>query len=100
MKEYIFKLIMMILSIVTVAVVLNYYSSGLNQNEQFVDKYYHWNWNNPNLITLINNIDNYSQCEDCTYSMSCDYTDDALNHCYKSLDVPTYDENGVLRHNS
>ena len=25
----------------------------------------------------------------CTYSMSCDFTDDALPHCFNSLDVPT-----------
>ena len=107
MNQNITKIIFFILGIFLIMCMMNQYSMHLNescgkdQTEQFVDKYYHWNWNDPNMIKLINLIDNSSHCKDCTYSMSCDYTDDAQPFCYRSLDVPSYDKrNKVLRNNS
>jgi hypothetical protein len=58
-------------------------------NEQFIDNYYHWDWNDPNMLTKINLISNKPPCEKCTYSMSCDFTDDAQPFCKKSYDIPS-----------
>lgn len=99
--------IILTVSVVIVMFVLNRYTYWIecddndNNREKFVDKYYHWNWNDPDLIKDINRIDNRSNCSHCTYSVSCDYTDDAQPFCYRSLDVPTDDkERSILRTNS
>lgn len=58
-------------------------------SERFVDDYYHWNWNDPNMIKKMNVASTNTECKNCTYSMSCDYTDDAQPFCYKSHDIPS-----------
>ena len=78
-----------------------YISCDTGTREGFVDKYYHWDWNDPQMLTLVNLINNTSNCKDCTYSMSCDFTDDVQPFCHRSLDVPSYDKkNRELRNNS
>jgi hypothetical protein len=107
-------LIMVVLFFVAIIIIISgiviYRCQGIKQNEPFVDAYYHWNWNDPRMITRMNltSIDN--DCKNCTYSMSCDYTDDAQPFCHKSYDVPvksydvpvkSYDVSQfILRHNS
>jgi hypothetical protein len=67
-----------------------------NNKETFVDDYYHWNWNDPMMLTNINSI--LPRCKNCAYSISCDFTDDAQKHCYKSYDYPTKLKNGYMGH--
>ena len=83
-------ILIIVLVIVTISII---YLS--DDSECFVNDYYSWNWNNPNMMTIINNIDYSTECPTniCTYSMSCDYTDDAHPWCMNSLDVPYYDLN-------
>lgn len=80
----------------------NYIENNCDKNtEQFIDKYYHWDWNDPDTMTLINQINNKSNCDNCTYSMSCDFTDDAQAFCYKSLDIPKHNKkNKFLQNNA
>ena len=84
--------------------------------ENFVDNYYSLNWTSPDLINYVNSQKvcmNHRQCmldkqylsenrdmnnsfsrANCTYSMSCDYTDDSAHpQCYKGYDSPGYQEN-------
>lgn len=91
MKENIIKLILFILGIIIIMDSLDYYVNYINnnENEEFIDNYYYWNWNKPNIIKQINYNKNSKKCKNCSYSMSCDYTDDAQPFCYKSSDVPS-----------
>jgi len=95
-----YKDILIVLVVVIVIVSIVYLS---DDNECFVNDYYDWNWNNPNMMTIINNIDYSTKCPTniCTYSMSCDYTDDAHPWCINSLDDTSYlSENDMLISNS
>lgn len=68
------------------------------EKEEFVDDYYYWNWNDPMMLTRINSIDPKCKDKHCKYSISCDFTDDALPHCYKSFDYPTQLKVGYQGH--
>jgi hypothetical protein len=77
-----------------------------NNKEEFTDEYYNLDWTNSNLTDYVNNdiaynsyVCNKYSNSNCTYSMSCDFTDDALPHCFSSLDVPTR-INGKYMNNS
>lgn len=72
-----------------------------NDKEHFVDDYYSFNWNSPTLVQDINLERVYMSgggcsCFNkkrggprCTYSMSCDYTDDSSNpRCFAGYDRP------------
>lgn len=101
-NDYIVYIILIIIIISLIGISMN------NKREHFIDKYYYWNWSDPELIKKINNINDSSVCafknniqNNCLYSMSCDYTDDALPYCYRSLDIPSYDKkNNLFRSNS
>jgi hypothetical protein len=75
-----------------------------DNKEEFINDYYSWNWNNPNLLTIINKDHTKTPCKECTYSMSCDLLDDAQPFCYKSFDLPSLHKNKdkkyYLRHMS
>lgn len=64
--------------------------------EQFVSDYYDINWTAPDLIKYINTEKTMPPlvCEDsglnCTYSMSCDYTDDSNPNCFMGYDIPSF----------
>jgi hypothetical protein len=73
----------------------------LLQSEPFVDDYYSFNWVSPTLIGDINLekiymsgggcscLNTKNGCSRCTYSMSCDYTDDSSNpRCFAGYDRP------------
>ena len=72
-----------------------------NREENFIDDYYSFDWTSPNLINDVN----YEKvaltrgvCEKdkCTYSMSCDYTNDTSHpKCFSGYDLPG---NGDLSH--
>lgn len=66
-----------------------------DNKENFVDNYYQWDWNNPNVIQYMNLYSN----NDYLYSQSCHLSDDALPFCNKSHDIPSY-INGRLVSNS
>lgn len=85
------NILFLLIGIVLACIVLNGFTNYMtvNKSEKFVDNYYHWNWNYPHLIKDLNKIDNRIDCPSCTYSMSCDFTDDAQPFCYRSLDIPT-----------
>jgi hypothetical protein len=97
------SILILILSVITATIILfslNQFTDCVNNNnntEKFIDNYYRWNWNDPNMIALINNIDNSANCQNCSYSMSCDYTDDAQPFCFRSLNIPT---RNINRNNS
>lgn len=58
--------------------------------ESYVNNYYGWAWDH-HTIPLQNNINNIYTCprgNKCTFSMACQYTDDAMKGCYNSLDSP------------
>jgi hypothetical protein len=77
---------------------------GSNNLEPFVDDYYSFNWNSPTLIddvntekvlisgkgcSCFNKSENSSKSCRCTYSMSCDYSDDtAHSNCFAGYDRP------------
>ena len=75
---------------------VNMLDDNKDNKESFVDDYYYWNWNDPMMLTTINSIKPH--CKNCKYSMSCDFTDDALPFCYKSFDYPTKLKNGYEGH--
>lgn len=70
-----------------------------NTAENFVNDYYKWDWNNPNIIKYMNLYTDNNSCSTCTYSQSCHLTDDAQPFCYKSQDIPSYSKN-ILINNS
>lgn len=89
-------ILLSLVGIIVIFFILNMFTkyvcqlSESNENaEQFVDNYYHWNWNDPNMLTVVNQIDRQTPCKECTYSMSCDFTDDAQPFCYRSYDMPS-----------
>ncbi len=55
--------------------------------EPFVPDYYAWDWNNPEIMSIINNI-HAGQCDQRTYSMFCDLTDDSMGFCRDSHNIP------------
>lgn len=86
--------------IVLILFIIAIYNNKYTKKENFIDKYYDWDWNDPDLIGCINLIDkgfyNYGSGypdpgPNATYSMSCDFTDDAQDFCYRTLDVPKTD---------
>lgn len=60
--------------------------------------YYDLDWNDPMMMTKINMHNIRDCCRNCRYSMSCDYTDDALPFCHKSCDVPSIVNNKLMIH--
>lgn len=75
---------------------------GEQKKETFVDDYYSFNWTSPTLIQDVNYEKVYVSgggCSifntkrggpRCTYSMSCDYTDDSSNpRCFAGYDRPS-----------
>ena len=72
--------------------------------ENFVSNYYELNWTAPDLIDYINvekampsKVCDKDLCTYCTYSMSCDYTDDGSNHnCFKGYDIPSATPSGLI----
>jgi ABC-type oligopeptide transport system ATPase subunit len=67
--------------------------------ENFVHDYYSWNWSHPYTITYINSI-HPSYHNNHTYSLSCDFTDDAHPSCSNGLDIPSINKNGILQNNT
>src|SRR5438874_10449246 len=98
--------ILIIVSIIIFYCILGGYTEWIcdtnNQyREPFVDDYYHWNWNEANMITKMNEYTtNPKKCKDCSYSISCDFTDDAQSFCYRAHDVPYYNEKINMLFNS
>lgn len=90
-------ILLLIFALAFVACCLNYFSTNLtnSNNEPFAKDYYWWNWNDPDLINNINYSKLHPKCKNCTYSVSCDLTDDALPNCCNSYDIHKYDP----RHN-
>jgi hypothetical protein len=64
--------------------------------ETFVDNYYQWNWNNPHVINYMNTYTNNNSDSINLYSQSCHLTDDAQPFCYKSKDIPKYNNNNNI----
>ena len=61
--------------------------SVCDHTEPFVPDYYQWDWNNPEIMGIINNIQ-ARQCDHRTYSMFCDLTDDSMGFCHNSHNIP------------
>ena len=65
--------------------------------ERFIDDYYSLNWTSPDLTNYVNihkvgvsgSLCSCSNKSRCTYSMSCDYTDDTAHpDCFAGYDRP------------
>lgn len=108
--EQIKFIFLLIVSIAIICCVINSYRQflcdddqkiqKLNVKEPFVSDYYRWNWNEPNVIRKINDKTTDNNCSNCSYSMSCDFIDDALPFCYKGYDVPNTDQKSKLFFNN
>jgi hypothetical protein len=98
-------IVLMILILIFVYYVLKIFTHNIlsyndSKVEQFIGQYYKWNWNDPNMITLVNNVNKTQPCKNCTYSMECDLTDDAQEFCYKSHNIPLKYNGRILRNMS
>ena len=94
------NILIFLLSIFLIYIILDYslyFIVSCSDKEPFVDNYYQWNWNNPNIIKYTNIYTNNNNCSTCSYSQSCHLTDDAQPFCHKSYDMPSYNNNIFMR---
>ena len=92
----IYNILICLLSIYLIYVLLNIilqFICSCDTKENFVDNYYKWDWNNPNVIKYMNMYTTDNNCTSCSYSQSCHLTDDAQPFCNKSYDIPSINNN-------
>ena len=100
--------ILLVLFVSLILLIIYYYETNVARSrENFIDNYYSLNWVSPDLIDYVNTkkvCTNRKECAmnrlktidgrmfpktGCTYSMSCDYTNDSAHpRCYKGYDSP------------
>jgi hypothetical protein len=66
------NVILIILMLFFVYYVLKIFTSTIllyndSNAEHFIGKYYKWNWNDPNMMSLINTVNGTQPCKNCTY---------------------------------
>lgn len=94
------KILFILLVIYVIYILRDYINNSsifCNTNESFVDNYYDWDWNDKDIIKHMNKYSTENNCLTCTYSESCNLTDDALPFCHKSYDVPSSYNNILVR---
>ncbi len=88
-EEFLFRYILISITVLLVIIFVTDY----NCIEGFIGRYYGLDWSDPLMMSRVNDADWMMN------SVSCNYTDNALEWCVNGYDVPE-SNNGILRAHS